>query len=85
MKASNVSVRNATIRAGTPIAGFVLGGTGTKRMLVRACGPALAGFGVTGALADPGLSLVSGTATFATNDNWTATDASMMAARLQPE
>ena len=25
--------------AGTPIAGFVLSGNGTKRMLARACGP----------------------------------------------
>ncbi len=63
--------------AGTPIAGFVLSGAGgTKRMLIRAVGPALTGFGVTGALADPSLTLVSGAtnATVATNDNWLGTD-----------
>ncbi len=61
--------------AGTPISGFFVGGTGTKRMLVRAVGPTLATFGVTGALADPSLALVSGSATIASNDNWVAGDA----------
>ncbi len=64
--------------AGTPIAGFVLGGTGTKTMLARAAGPALTGFGVSGALADPGLSLLSAGATVANNDNWLAADAATM-------
>jgi hypothetical protein len=36
-------------------------------------------FGVTGVLADPRLSLVSGTATVATNDNWLAADTATMA------
>jgi hypothetical protein len=66
--------------AGTPIAGFVIAGSGTKPMLVRAAGPALTVFGVTGALADPSLSLVSGASTVATNDNWLAADASTFAA-----
>ena len=66
--------------AGTPIAGFVVSGSGTKKMLVRACGPALTGFGVSGALADPGLSLVSGATTMGSNDNWLATDAATMSA-----
>lgn len=66
--------------AGTPIAGFVIAGSGTKPMLVRAVGPGLTSFGVTGALADPSLSLVSGTSTIATNDNWLAADAGTFAA-----
>lgn len=63
--------------AGTPIAGFVISGSGSKRMLVRAIGPALAKFDVTGALADPALTLVSGAtnASVATNDNWLSADA----------
>ena len=65
--------------AGTPIAGFVIGGTGNKRVLTRAVGPGLSAFGVTGALADPSLSLVSGNTTAATNDNWLATDAATFA------
>ena len=61
--------------AGTPIPGFVLSGTGSKQMLVRAVGPTLSAFGVTGVLADPRLSLLSGNATVASNDNWLAADA----------
>ena len=64
--------------AGTPIPGFVLGGTGTKQMLVRAVGPTLTAFGVAGVLADPRLSLVSGTTTVASNDNWIGVDAAAM-------
>jgi hypothetical protein len=66
--------------AGTPIAGFVLSGSGTKPMLVRAVGPGLAPFGVNGVLTDPSLTLVSGPTTVATNDNWVATDAAAFAA-----
>lgn len=48
---------SARTRAGTGdnvlIAGFVVGGTEPKRLLVRAVGPTLSSFGVTGALADP--------------------------------
>ena len=64
--------------AGTPIAGFVIGGSGSKTMLVRAAGPALTSFGITGALSDPSLSLLSSTATVASNDNWLAADAPTM-------
>ena len=66
--------------AGTPIAGFVIGGSGTKTMLARAAGPALTGFGVADALADPSLALLSGAATVASNDNWLAADAATMTA-----
>jgi hypothetical protein len=53
-------------------AGFVIDGAVPKRVLVRGIGPALTAFGVTGALADPQLRLVSQAtgATVATNDNW---------------
>ena len=64
--------------AGAPIPGFVLSGAGAKPIVVRAVGPTLAGFGVTGTLADPRLTLVGGTATLATNDNWIATDGATM-------
>ena len=66
--------------AGTPISGFTLGGTGTKAMRARAVGPTLTAFGLTGVLADPRLSLMSGTTTVASNDNWLAADAGTMAA-----
>ena len=66
--------------AGTPIPGFVLSGGGTKSIIVRAVGPTLGGFGVSGVLADPRLSIVSGNATIATNDNWLAADGAVMGA-----
>ena len=58
----------------TLITGFSLGGAGIKPLLVRATGPALAGFGVPGTLADPKIELAPlGGATFATNDDWGGT------------
>jgi hypothetical protein len=60
--------------AGTPIAGFVISGTAAKTVLVRAVGPTLTSYGVSGALPDPSLSLVSGGVTVASNDDWLASD-----------
>ena len=47
-------------------------GTGTRKLLIRAAGPALAPLGVTGALSNPSLTLVNTTtrATVASNDDW---------------
>jgi hypothetical protein len=44
------------------IAGFVIGGTTAKTVLVRGTGPSLGAFGVTGALPDPLLQLYQGNA-----------------------
>ncbi len=55
------------------IAGFVVGGSTPKQVLVRAIGPTLASFGVTGALADPVLELYRGNTRIASNDNWDGT------------
>jgi Immunoglobulin domain len=54
----NVSAR-AQVGTGTDvlIAGFVIGGSTSKTVLIRASGPALATFGLTGILADPALDL----------------------------
>ena len=70
----NVSSRN---RVGTGsdilIAGFAINGVGPKKILVRAVGPTLGGFGVTGALADPSLTLLDSRGVkVAANDNWDA-------------
>jgi hypothetical protein len=53
------------------IGGFVLDGSGTKRVIVRALGPSLASHGITNALHDPVLELHNsrGNLIFA-NDNW---------------
>jgi hypothetical protein len=55
------------------IAGFVLSGTGTKQVLIRAVGPTLASYGVTGTLADPVLTVYNSGTAIASNDNWSAT------------
>ena len=55
------------------IAGFVVGGqgtTGSEPLLIRGSGPALASFGVSGTLPDPGLQLYSGTTVLGTNNGW---------------
>ena len=63
------------------IPGFVISGTGSLRLLIRAVGPTLAGFGVSGVLADPTIMLYRGTTVLAANDNWSsATNAAEIAA-----
>lgn len=70
---SNLSAR-AHVGAGEDVldAGFVTSGEGNLRLLIRGIGPALAGFGVTGALSDPELEIYRGTERIVTNDNWSA-------------
>jgi hypothetical protein len=53
--------------------GFVVGGTIARRILVRAIGPTLAGFGVTGVLTTPKLTIFSGQTQIATNSGWGGT------------
>ncbi|WP_414664608.1 hypothetical protein [Horticoccus sp. 23ND18S-11] len=77
---ANLSIRTrAGTGAQTLIVGFVVGGagtSGTKPLLVRGVGPALAGFGVTGALTNPKVELYSATSVkLQENDDWNATDA----------
>jgi hypothetical protein len=73
---ANLSTRGTvSTGSGVLIAGFVIGGTTPKNVLVRAAGPALADFGVTGALADPLLVITNGqTQVVARNDNWQSND-----------
>jgi RHS repeat-associated protein len=52
------------------IPGFVLNGTGTKKVLVRAIGPTLSDFNVQGVLEDPQLGVFSSQDEIASNDNW---------------
>ena len=73
---TNVSAR-AQVGTGGDIliAGFVIGGQGPRTVLVRAVGPGLTQFGVTGVLADPKLDVFNGTTLVQTNDNWGGTPA----------
>lgn len=52
------------------IAGFVITGADPRRVLIRAVGPTLALFNVTGVLSDPILTLNDATGPIATSDDW---------------
>jgi hypothetical protein len=54
------------------IGGFVVQGTGSQTVVIRAIGPSLAQFGITSALANPTMQLVriGDNTTIATNDDW---------------
>lgn len=70
----NISARTQVGTGGDIlIAGFNVGGTGARRMLIRAVGPTLGAFGVGGTLADPKLEVYSGQTVVSANDNWDAT------------
>ena len=69
---ANLSTRGSVPANGKLIPGFVIDGTGTKEIMVRAAGPLLRGFGVSAAMEDPGLALVSTAVGEARleNDDW---------------
>ena len=68
---TNLSARGVAGPDSDPlVAGFVVSGDAGKTLLLRAIGPTLDSFGVTGALADPTLSVYSKAALFASNDDW---------------
>ncbi len=56
------------------IGGFIVQGTGAKRVIIRAIGPELTQYGIVDAMADPRLELHDGTgALIGSNDNWQTT------------
>ena len=69
---TNVSSRALTgTGASTHIAGFVVSGAKPKQLLIRGVGPTLAGFSVTGSLADPTLAIFNGAGQHVyANDDW---------------
>lgn len=68
----NISVLKPLAAHASISAGFVLGGSTPRTVLIRAVGPSLAGFGVTSPLADPRLILYRSDtpSALATNDDW---------------
>lgn len=74
----NLSIRtDLTSAADNFTFGVVVGGAGTsgsKALLVRAVGPSLGAFGVTGALEDPKLEFYTGNTKVGENDNWGGAD-----------
>ncbi len=73
-RAANIAVRTNVPTGTTVIPGFVIQGTGTKRVLIRAVGPGLAAFGLTGVMSDPKFSVFQGSTQIASNDNWSTTN-----------
>ena len=71
----NVSTRSfVQTGANVMIGGFIVQGTGPKRVIVRAIGPELTQYGIPNALANPILELHNGTgALIATNNDWQTT------------
>lgn len=68
---TNLSARTQVgTGANTLIAGFVVAGGTSKTVLIRAIGPSLTQFGVTGTLTDPRLQLYRGSELIASNDSW---------------
>lgn len=70
----NVSLRSRTGPAmNATTVGFVIAGNAPLRVLIRGLGPALAQFGISGAIADPRLALCTGNSShgpIATNSGW---------------
>lgn len=67
----NISTRAQVGTGGSVIiVGLVISGSGSEELLVRGDGPALTQFGVTGALTQPSLSVLSGQTVIASNTGW---------------
>lgn len=85
--ASNISTRSY-VQTGDKvlIGGFIISGTGQKKVLIRALGPSLTAFNVPNPLSDPVLELHDGSgALIATNDDWrTSQQNEIIAAGLAP-
>jgi arylsulfate sulfotransferase len=71
-KLKNMSTRGAVgTLDNVLISGFTVGDVGSTTVIVRALGPSLAGFGLSGVLSDPTLTIFDSTGTaIASNDNW---------------
>ncbi|PYK80833.1 MAG: hypothetical protein DME37_06550 [Verrucomicrobia bacterium] len=81
-KAANISSRGMVgTGQNVLIAGFIISGNQPKKVIVRALGPTLSTLGVSGALADPTITIVnSSNVVVASNDNWRNTQETEIAA-----
>ena len=71
-QALNLSTREVVLTGDSVlIGGFIITGTEPKTMVLRALGPSLTGYGLSGVLNDPVLRVYNSSRTLiATNDNW---------------
>ncbi|MFA5265920.1 MAG: hypothetical protein WC378_19030 [Opitutaceae bacterium] len=67
------------------IPGLIIGGSTPKTLIVRALGPALQKVGVTDSLADPKITLFSGSTAIASNDNWSGEDGHTIGLQPYPD
>jgi alpha-tubulin suppressor-like RCC1 family protein len=80
-KLINISTRSLVDSGNnSQIAGFVISGTEPKTVLIRASGPALAQYQVTGVLPDPALKLFDSTSTVINHNTGWGSDAAIAAA-----
>lgn len=82
----NISTRG---RVGTGenvlIAGFIITGSGSKNVVLRAIGPSLTSFGISDGLQDPVLELRAADGSLIeSNDNWTSNQVAVQATGLAP-
>src|SRR5262249_54386244 len=87
---TNLSTRLQVLTGGSQaIPGFIVTGSGTKKVLVRAIGPSLSQFGLTGLLMTPTMTLMSGQTALASNTGWKtlpqATQNQLIAAGQAPQ
>jgi phospholipase/lecithinase/hemolysin len=81
-KATNISTRGM-VGTGEDvlIGGFIISGSQSKKVIVRALGPTLGTLGVSGTLTDPTITIVnSGNVVVASNDDWRNTQEAQIAA-----
>ena len=70
-KLGNISTRLRVLSGDNAlIGGLIVTGGGFKRVIIRAIGPSLTGFGVPGALENPTLDLFQGSTLLFSNDDW---------------
>lgn len=77
---ANLSTRAFLEIGQTLMAGLVIAGTDSQKVMLRAVGPGLVPLGVTGALSNPRLELWQGNRVLATNDDWVGDDGSALGA-----
>ena len=65
----------------TLVTGFVVEGDSDRSLLVRAAGPSLGRFGVTGVLGDPLLKVHQGSTLVGQNNDWAGAETVNLAAR----
>lgn len=82
----NISTRAQVLQGdGVLIGGFIIQGSGPKKVLLRGIGPSLGDAGIVGFLSDPTLELHRPDGSIITNDNWKDTqEAAIMATTIPP-